>query len=508
LTQTITKKHLATATRGAAQPIDVGNQKQLFIDHKFIECKETVDLVVNPPEKRPGTFLRSDKPWEAFNLIYFSVAEDQGTCKMWYQAFDDNQWGEGASRMMYATSTDGLNWVKPNLGLVEYEGSRDNNILLDDCKLEYVFIDTNPGAPADQRYKMLSGIGITRMRTSADGIHWKLHDQVVWDFTYDTQKQAWWDERLNKYMIHVRGQVSADTSDPNELSFPFVNVIASNPPVVAPNLYRANRTLARLEVDDIMEPWPVDQARTVMAADEIDPPRSDIYHPGGVYPYPYAADAYFMFPLTYQHFEESETSVGNDGVNDVQFAASRDGIHWMRYDRKSYIPRGLPGAPDCGSTHASWVHIRKGSCLYQYYRGWPWTHGGFRRLSREQQQDRANWGRAHYGIVVQRLDGFVSADAPYTGGWLVTPPIVFNGDHLELNTNVDAMGVARVEIQDEQGCPIPGFSLNECDRIVYNDVAYTVRWRGNADLSALAGRSVRLNVSMRSARLYAFQFCV
>jgi len=80
LTQTITKKHLATATRGAAQPIDVGNQKQLFIDHKFIECKETVDLVVNPPEKRPGTFLRSDKPWEAFNLIYFSVAEDQGTC--------------------------------------------------------------------------------------------------------------------------------------------------------------------------------------------------------------------------------------------------------------------------------------------------------------------------------------------------------------------------------------------------------------------------------------------
>jgi hypothetical protein len=254
-----------------------------------------------------------------------------------------------------------------------------------------------------------------------------------------------------------------------------------------------------------MKPWPEDQIQTVMTADELDPPGSDLYH-HNVYPYPYAADAHFMFPLTYQHFRSGETDVGNDGVNDVQFAASRDGIHWMRYDRKPYIARGLPGDPDCGMVSASPYHIRKGNYLYQYYGGWPWTHGGYRRLSKKERMDKANWGRQHYGVVVQRLDGFVSADAPYTGGWLVTPPIVFSGDHLELNINVAAMGGAQVEIQDEQGRPAAGFALDECDRILFNDVAYTVKWKGKSDLSALAGRPVRLKIAMRSAKLYAFQF--
>ena len=160
----------ATATRVAAQPIDVGSQKQLFIDHKFIDSKENIDLVVNPPKKRPGAFLRSDKPWEAFRLIYYSVAEDQGMYKMWYQAFDNDQWSGGVPRMCYAVSQDGLHWEKPNLGLVEYNGSKENNILLEPSKLGYVFID--PHGKPEQRYKMLSGIGTTRIRTSPDGIQW------------------------------------------------------------------------------------------------------------------------------------------------------------------------------------------------------------------------------------------------------------------------------------------------------------------------------------------------
>ena len=127
-------------------------------------------------------------------------------------------------------------------------------------------------------------------------------------------------------------------------------------------------------------------------------------------------------------------------------------------------------------------------------------------LSQAERQDRANWGRSHYGVVVQRLDGFVSADAPYAGGWLVTPLIVFDGGHLILNIEVAAMGGARVEIQDEAGQPIPGYSLDDCDRILTNDVSCVVRWRRKSDVSSLAGRSVRLKIEMRSAKLYAFQF--
>ena len=491
--------------------IQVGSDKQLFIDHRFIDSSGDITLVVNPPVKRPGAVLRSDKPWDAFGLGWYSIVEDDGTYKMWYHASDGDQWAGGKERLCYAVSPDGLSWDKPSLGLVEYEGSKDNNIVIEDCKLAYIFID--PHGKAEERYKMVElalgtkdgryiGLGL-RVGTSADGLHWDRPDRNISNLParWDTQKEAWWDSQLNKYVVYLRVMLDKD----DEPRFPFVEPIESDPPVVAPKTMRPGRAVGRIEMDDILSPWPDDQIRTVLTADEHDPPGSDIYT-HGLYRYPYAADAYFMFPMTYQHFREDETTVGNDGLNDSQFCASRDGIHWMRYDRKPYVPRGLPGDPDCGGTHTSEYHIRKGDYLYQYYSAGPWTHGGYRRLSEQERQDRANWGKSYYGIAIQRLDGFVSADAAYTGGWLVTPPIVFQGDRLELNIDVAAMGEAMVEVQDEQGQPVPGFTLDECDRVLFNDVAYTVQWNGSSDLSAMAGRPVRLRIAMRSAKLYAFQF--
>ena len=491
----------SAARQAPDSPWDIGSNKQLFIDRRFIEKSERIKLNVNPPVKRPGAVLESDKPWDAFNLIYYSIAKDGDVYKMWYQAYDDDQWGGGTSRMCYAVSQDGLHWEKPNLGLVEYKGSKENNILLDEpSKLGYVFID--PHGKPEQRFKMLTGIGTTRIRTSPDGIHWTLHPQVVWKPIWDTQKQAWWDPRIKKYVIQTRVQLDRE----NELPFPFVKPIESDPPVVAPKLHRPIRALGRLEVDDIMKPWPTENVRTIMSADEHDPPGSDIYHPGGVYQYPYASDAYFMFPLTYQHFRPGEGHPHNDGVNDVQFAGSRDGLHWMRYDRRPFIPRGLPGDPDAGMTGGTNFFVRQGNYLYQYYGGWPWTHGGFRLLSPAERRNRKNWGRRFIGVVVHRLDGFVSADAPQEGGYLITPPLVFRGHCLELNINVSALGGASVEIQDAAGKPIPGYSLADCDRILMNDVGHVVRWRGNSDVSRLAGEPIRLKIAMRAAKLHAFQF--
>jgi len=484
-------------------PRDVGSARQLFIDHRFIESSEGIRLVVNPPVKRPGAVLSSDRPWDAFRLIWFSVAEDGGVHKMWYQAFDNDQWAGGSPRMCYAVSDDGLNWEKPRLGLVEYEGSKDNNILLEGRKLALVFID--PHGEEEQRYKMLFGYrrGM-RVGTSADGIHWTLPAEPLTTLppNWDTQKVGFWDPLIGKYVVYMRVLLDKD----DELPFPFASPMESDPPVLAPRLHRAGRALGRLEMDDITSPWPDGRIETVMTADELDPPDSDIYHPGGVYQYPYAADAYFMFPYVYQHYRPGEGHPKNDGVLDCQFAAGRDGVHWMRYDRAPFIPRGLPGEPDCGHARGTGFFFRRGDYLYHYYNGWPWTHGGFRLLSDAKRQDRENWGREFMGVVVHRLDGFVSADAPYAGGRLLTPPLVFRGERLELNIDVAAMGVARVEIQDGGGRPIPGFALEDCDRILKNDVSYVARWKGEADVSALAGQPIRLRFEMRSARLYAFQF--
>ncbi len=296
----------------------------------------------------------------------------------------------------------------------------------------------------------------------------------------DTPKQVYWDARIGRYVAWLKLMV-ADDGTP---MFPFVDPVDSDPPVIAPRLLRPGRSIGRIEVDDLTAPWPEENIRTVLAADEHDPVDSDIYH-HDVLPYAEADDAYFMFPMTYQHFGEGETTVRNDGLNDAQFAASRDSIHWMRYDRRPYVGRGLPGTFDGGTIHASPAHLRRGDRFLQMYTGSPWTHGGFRALSDEERRARG-YGN---GLVEQRLDGFVSADAAYTGGTRVTPPLRFAGKRLELNIDVAAMGQAKVDVQDEAGRPLPGFEPSRCRRVIVNDVRHAVSWDGSPSLgSHAAGR--------------------
>ena len=101
----------ATASADAAGnhvSVSIGSVKQLFLDHRFIAASEGIALVVNPPVKRPEAVIVSDKPWDAFRIIWLTVAEDNGEVKMVYQAFDNDQWGCGRSRLGYAVSKDGL----------------------------------------------------------------------------------------------------------------------------------------------------------------------------------------------------------------------------------------------------------------------------------------------------------------------------------------------------------------------------------------------------------------
>ena len=492
------------ACSGDAGPLDMGGRKQLFIDHRFIAAHENVELHVNPPVKRPGAVIQCDKLWDAFNITFLTVAEDDGIYKMWYHAFDGDQWTPGAagmSRLCYAVSRDGLSWEKPSLGIVDYEGSNENNILIENMKTGHVFID--PHGRPEERYKIIyTNLDLPepeklRVGVSDDGVHWRLPTDDTAPYAPDSQQIAFWDGRIGKYVVYLRSFVN-----------PAGDLMTCPISEYTPEYGRA---VSRVELDDIVRPWTDKDSlaplmETVLRSDELDPPDFDIYT-SAAYQYPYAADAYFMFPMVYQHLKVNrETSVPNDGVNDGQLCASRDGIHWMRYDRRTYLERGLPCEPDCGICAPTGCLIRRGDYLHQYYRGWPYTHGGFRRLTQQQRRSREHWGRSHVGVAAQRLDGFVSADAPLAGGYIITPPIVFSGEEFRLNINVSANGEARAEIQDANGEAVGGYSLDECDRIMWNDVAHTVKWRGKSDVSSLAGQPVRIRIVMRAARLYAFQF--
>ena len=108
--------------------------------------------------------------------------------------------------------------------------------------------------------------------------------------------------------------------------------------------------------------------------------------------------------------------------------------------------------------------------------------------------------------VTIRPDGFASVTAPYRGGEFVTRPIRFRGKGLEINYATSAVGYVRVEVQDEQGRALPGFSLEESAEIFGDELDRRVSWKQGPDLARLMDTTVRLRFSMKDSDLFAFRF--
>jgi len=470
----------------AAAALPVGSSRQLLFDDRFIEAARGIALQMNPPQKL-GAVLLPQKPWEDKSFGFCaSVLQHEGLIKLFYET-----WSTKGTFVCLATSQDGVTWVRPNLGIVEVDGSTDNNIVHRAGGEAVVFLD--PHGKPEERFKMIVAENWPDPETaglychcSPDGLHWGDGVRVL-DLLPDTANQAAWDSQRGKYVAYVRKW------DPL-------------------------RKVGRIEVDDILQPWPYtklgDQAYfiwgkesipvpsrempTAFGYDEQDPPISDHYNPA-VVEYPWAQNAYFSFPSAYMHFPEPpEGKYGNDGVLDIQLAVSRDGVEFHRPERGPYVPLGLPGEPDSLSNYMAVGMARIGDYLYQYYGGYAVTHG----LPESEQK----LPIGSFCAVRQRLDGFFSIDAGWEGGEFLTPPLQFTGKRLVVNLNTSAMGLCRVGLLDEAGEPLPGFGADECDALQTNSTAHTVTWAGQSDLSALAGKPLRLHFAMRSTKLYAFQF--
>ena len=105
-----------------------------------------------------------------------------------------------------------------------------------------------------------------------------------------------------------------------------------------------------------------------------------------------------------------------------------------------------------------------------------------------------------------KLPGVWMTAAGYAGGEATTVPITFTGDHLELNFSTSGAGEVRVELQDDKGQPLPGFSRDDCDVLIGDRLDKTVSWRGQSSVARYIGKTVRLKFSLIDADVYAFHF--
>lgn len=471
--------------------MDIGSRKQLFLDDHLLATSSGLEFRVHPPVKQ-GPVILPELPSEAGRVgLYGTVWPVDGELMMWYWAFERREEGRHRSGLALATSEDGINWTKPILGLVERGGSKENNLV----SLSGDTVALNPHGPPDQRFVLLRPKGFKAsdetglyVAFSADGIHWREHPTRLLPLLPDTQNQVQYDERLGKWVAYLRG-------------------------------WNPGRCVLRAEIPDLTSPWPYDTTATprriwgedhapvpsrefptVLARDEQDPPDCDIYTPV-VVRYPWADEAYLMLPSFYQHFPDPKHGgrFVNDGMLDIHLAVSRDGIAWQRPSRRPYIPLGPEGSPDSRFMFMFAGLVRQGDQILHYYCGYDVTHGEYA----------ATPSLHHKGAIclaTQRLDGFVSLTARADVGTCTTLPLVFQGQALELNFATAATGLCRVALLDEQNHPLPGFGLDDCPPLRGNAIRRRVEWRDHPNLAALAEKPVRLQVELRNADLYAFQF--
>lgn len=532
----------AALLASAAGPImDIGSRKQLFLDYKFIESAEGVRLVMNPPYRTGEILIKPDAPWESGMVIgsYSSVIQENGKVRVWYDVLGTEHKPNQNPEFMgvaYAESADGIHFEKPRLGIVEYNGSRQNNLVFptDITKLAVgggsVWIDENPACPAAERYKSWQkiypkrGTGIRgphRIFVSPDGIHWKLSDRLVTGLrAADTQPTWFWEPKLNRYVGYSREwaafapgrQLRLASYNESDDMYHWSGMQI----VLAPDEADWAAEMRPLVEPDKMsvrgETWtPGQPERAAKAApsnntnpndDQVPVPGAplDIYGPG-VFRYAGADDAYISLMSVFHHWDNRVPDSWPDTGN-VRLAVSRDRRHFLYPGgRQPFLRLGPAGTFDSRWVWALPRPVRMGGELWVYYFGTNHDHAG--RLDPD-----APGGAIQTGIsrAVMRADGFVSADFDYAGGSLITPPIRFEGSRLELNLDTGGGGAGRVEIFDADGSPIEGFTLAGADQLSTNNIRAVASWRGKTDVSSLAGRSVRLHFKMRAAKLYAFQF--
>jgi hypothetical protein len=485
------------------------DNRLLFFDTHHIDSLDRVSLTMNPPEKR-GPCLAGEKKWElgscrACNVIYYD-----GSYRLYYTASPKG----GPRALAFAVSQDGINWERPKLGAVTFGGSKANNLCdfggVTDYGETCVFVD--PHGPPEQRVKCTchhpwQGLWVM---VSPDGIHWKRgHEGLLLHRGTDNNMTVFWDETIGKYRVYLRG---GDKSR---------SIMG----------WAGSRSVVYTETEDITEPLQIDEFApdphfygyerpgpggkpvrpmpgiykelpTVMRMDESDPPEADMYQAAAVH---YAPNAYVAFPTLYYHYPPPPEGFRNDGWLDLQFAASRDGRLWRRDFRGSYVRLDMTGGQAWKSMHMVIGAVPTERSLYQYYVGGKRSHGEGRTDKDPNASKVRHWepGDPIAFRLEQRLDGFVSADSDYTGGSLLTRPFRLNAKQLAVNIDTSASGDAHAALIDESGLEIKGLGLEESDRIQCNDTKHVLTWRGKSDLAKLKGKTVRLLLKSRNAKLFA-----
>jgi hypothetical protein len=354
-------------------------------------------------------------------------------------------------------------------------GSKSNNVILADAAPVNhnfsPFLDTRPGVPQSKRFKALGGTRKSGLIAyiSADGIRWKklCEEPVFTKGIFDSQNVVFWSDSEQCYLCYFRTWTKTG--------------------------YGGFRTISRTTSKDFLN-W-IDPVKMTFGDTPFEHLYTNQTHPYFRAPHIYVAVAARFLPGR-QVLNEKQARQFKVNPNyfkdcsDAVLMTSRGDNVYDRTFMEAFIRPGI-GLQNWGSR--------------SNYPALNVVQTGASEMSIYVQHDYAQ-PTAHLRRYSLRLDGFTSIYAPYKSGSMTTKSFIFVGRKLLLNFATSAPGYIKVEIQDTEGKPVPGYSLSEAEELIGNYIEHPSSWRSGTDVSPLSNQPIRLHFIMKDANLYSLQF--
>lgn len=547
---------LAQVDRFYGEPVELRSNFVYFTSWKYVrqggfgwqiqhaadatESEKNVGAWLEGDGTRPAVFTTSDMP-RGIRLVAQKAEKrpfqpgqiaaqvfDEGKYKTWYTmapcaepepySTKDRILPGYNSAIAYAESADAVKWDVPKLGLIDYAGNKDNNVVfrgdLNGSVRGFhggsVFVDPSS---KDEHYKMLY-LGIitdeewnafaakypeevdTMARrpdvsgfrcvvavfgaVSPDGLHWTSLPEPLMIQHADTMNTCYYDVERKEYVAYVRGwQVNPRVhgEEPENLDV-WIGVGRRS---IARSVSKDYRHFSKPEI-------------AVSTGADMAP--SHLYYTNGKTTLPGIPDNHVMFPWVW----ELESDGGASWL-----LSSADGWTWSRVPGGPVVDLGLPGTPTGGYVVCSGNLLEYPGELWGIpYGANPIPHK-YPGRNFEKRKGLFPGVPSEGGLAVWPRGRLVALECGEEGEF-ATVAFMPRGTHIRLNASVKPTGYIKVAVRrfGSDG-DIAGRSFDEADPIVGDGLAIPVTWKGDAELNH-EGKAVILRFHLRQAKLFGIEF--
>lgn len=446
--------------------------------------------LIAEPAQRVGPIIQRTKPWEKMGLNVYTIIRDQGKFRAWGSCQD----AKGVNHACYFESTDGRNWTRPDLGLVEYDGNKHNNLIAYDP----VSIMVDPIAPPEERYKSMKHadfdvkkfeeykkkrpwsymaiesdpgrVHSIRAAVSADGLTWKELPEPISVEPSDTQVTVHYNPELKKYVMYTRSYLIGPRAPGVAL------------PTARVHQFLGRRAIGRSESKNFRA-FPLSQV-IIEPGPAMSP--TDTYYTNCFTTIPGAPDGYVMFPAIYQQASDNTR---------IELFTSDDDKVWHQAPGPAMLRTDTFGKWDGGVifAHPNLIELADGTWALPYT-GYRYPH----------KYPRGAWSY-DAGYMTWPKGRLMALEAPGDGSF-ATPVFIPPGKRLLINAVTQRTGQILVEAADLVGKPLPGHSFEDAVPIIGDQYRQPVKWKNAEDLGVKEGEPVMLRFRMKQAKIYGLDF--